>query len=234
MIDNLPLILMIETSTQICSVAISKGKEILAIRDIDIPNAHSSRLSLLIEEILEETNLRYKDLSAIAVSKGPGSYTGLRIGVSSAKGFAYGLDIPLISVETLRILQKAVKVKYPQAYALTMIDARRMEVYCSIFDEQGNIVKELSADIIEEDIYKDYFKPDKQFVVVGDGANKCSEAFSKYENLIFDEDIKLSTRYMSEMVYDKFVAKDFEDVAYFEPYYLKNFVAAPAKVKGLY
>ncbi|HHT04307.1 MAG TPA: tRNA (adenosine(37)-N6)-threonylcarbamoyltransferase complex dimerization subunit type 1 TsaB [Bacteroidales bacterium] len=232
--DNLPLILNIETSTQICSVALAKGNTLIAKRLIDIPNAHSSKLSLLVEEVMKEGGITYSQLSAIAVSKGPGSYTGLRIGVSTAKGFAYALDIPLISVETLRILEKGVQKAYPNKCTVSMIDARRMEVYSIIYDEKGNIIKDISADIIEKGIYDNYLKQDKEFVFVGDGAEKTMEFFDEKTNIFYDKKIILDAELMTSIAYDKFMEGDFEDVAYFEPYYLKNFVAGVSKVKGLY
>lgn len=232
--DNLPLILNIETSTQICSLALAKGNTLIAKRLIDIPNSHSSKLSLLIEEVMKEGGIRYSQLSAIAISKGPGSYTGLRIGVSTAKGFAYALDIPLISVETLRILEKGVQKKYQNKCKVAMIDARRMEVYSVIYDEKGDIIKDVSADIIENGIYDDYLNKDKEFVFVGDGAEKTMEFFDGKTNIFYDKEIILDAELMIGIAYNKFIEGDFEDLAYFEPYYLKNFVAGVSKVKGLY
>ena len=232
--DNLPLILNIETSTQICSVALAKGNTVMAKRLIDIPNAHSSKLSLLIEEIMNEAEISYSELSAIAVSKGPGSYTGLRIGVSTAKGFAYALDIPLISVETLRILERGTSNKYTNCCTVAMIDARRMEVYAVIYDETGGVIKDISADIIEKGIYDKFLTEDREFVFVGDGAEKTMEFFEEKSNIILDKEIVLDAELMIGIAYDKFLKEDFEDVAYFEPYYLKNFVAGVSRVKGLY
>lgn len=232
--ENLPLILLIETATQICSVALAKGNTILSKRLIDIPNAHSSQLSLLIESIMKEASVSYSELSAIGVSKGPGSYTGLRIGVSTAKGFAYALNIPLISIETLKILQKGVAQKYDNKSTVAMIDARRMEVYCVIYNQKGEVIKDISADIIEKGIYDRYLTEDKEFVFVGDGAEKSIACFSEKSNIMLDSEIVLCSELMKDMAYEKYLNKDFEDVAYFEPYYLKNFVAAPSKVKGLY
>lgn len=234
MSDNLPLILNIETATQICSVALARGNTLIARRLIDIPNAHSSKLSLLIKEIVEEAGLSYSQLSAISVSKGPGSYTGLRIGVSTAKGFAYALDIPLISVETLRILERGVKLKHPYCYTVAMIDARRMEVYSIIYDRDGNIIKDISADIIEKGIYDNYFIDNMKYVFVGDGAEKTMGFFDGRSNLFYDAEIVLDAELMIGLSYSKFLKGDFEDTAYFEPYYLKNFVAKISKVKGLY
>ena len=232
--DNLPLILNIETSTQICSVALAKGNTVMAKRLIDIPNAHSSKLSLLIEEIMNEAEISYSELSAIAVSKGPGSYTGLRIGVSTAKGFAYALDIPLISVETLRILERGTSNKYTNCCTVAMIDARRMEVYAVIYDETGGVIKDISADIIEKGIYDNFLINDKKYVFVGDGAEKVMGCFQEKSNVFYDNQIILDSELMIDIAYNKFLKSDFEDVAYFEPYYLKNFVAGVSKVKGLY
>jgi len=232
--DNLPLILSIETATQVCSVALAKGKTLIAKRVIDIPNAHSSKLSLLVEEVMKEAGILYSQLSAIAISKGPGSYTGLRIGVSTAKGFTYALDIPLISVETLRILEKGVEMKYSNKCTASMIDARRMEVYSIIYDQKGDIIKDISADIIEKGIYDKFLTEDREFVFVGDGAEKTMEFFEEKSNIILDKEIVLDAELMIGIAYDKFLKEDFEDVAYFEPYYLKNFVAGVSRVKGLY
>lgn len=227
------MILLLETSTEICSVALARGRDIVASRMISIPNSHSQKLSLLIQEVMDEAGVKYSELLAVAVSKGPGSYTGLRIGVSSAKGFAYGLDIPLISIETLRILEKGAKDKFADCGVVTMIDARRMEVYCEIYDAKGNVIKPLSADVIEEGIYDEYLITGTDFVFVGNGAKKSMPFFTNKPNCRLEEDIVLNAELMAEMALEKFERKDFEDVAYFEPYYLKDFVAIESKVKGL-
>ncbi len=227
------MILLLETSTEICSVALFKGEDIVASRMISIPNSHSQKLSLLIQEVMDEAGAKYSELSAVAVSKGPGSYTGLRIGVSTAKGFAYGLDIPLISIETLRILEKGAKRKYAESGVVAMIDARRMEVYCEIYDAKGNVIKPLSADVIEEGIYDEYLNNGTDFVFVGNGAKKSMPFFADKPNCRLEEDILLNAELMAEMALEKLEKKDFEDIAYFEPYYLKDFVAIESKVKGL-
>lgn len=229
-----PLILLLETSTEICSVALAKGDEIISKRITSIPNSHSQKLAIFIQEVMNESSIAYNELSAIAVSKGPGSYTGLRIGVSSAKGLAYALDIPIISIETLRILEKGVKQKSPYANIIAMIDARRMEVYCEIYDSKGNVIKPLSADIIEEGIYDRFIDNDKEFVFVGNGAEKTMSFFENKPNCIYENEVFLDAELMSEMALRKYLEKDFEDIAYFEPYYLKDFVAAESKVKGLW
>ncbi|MDO5759825.1 MAG: tRNA (adenosine(37)-N6)-threonylcarbamoyltransferase complex dimerization subunit type 1 TsaB [Bacteroidota bacterium] len=228
-----PLILSIETATDICSVALAKGEKILCTKTSTEPNSHSKLLATFIQEVFANygDSLR-KDLNAIAISKGPGSYTGLRIGVSSAKGLAYALDIPLIAIDTLKILAHRAKIKYNDCYYLPMIDARRMEVYTALYDENMNVLKDISADIIEGDLYENYHR-DKKIVVVGNGASKCKEILSK-DIYIFDGDINLNAEYMTWLALDKYNNKEFEDTAYFEPYYLKDFIAKKSVVKGLY
>lgn len=228
-----PLILSIETATEICSVVLSKGNQIICQKTSIESNSHSKLLASFIEEVFTYSgkDLR-KDLDAVAVSKGPGSYTGLRIGVSSAKGLAYALDIPLIAVDTLQILALRAKEKYPDCLYLPMIDARRMEVYSAIYDENLNLIKDISADIIDKDLYEDYHK-DKKIIVVGNGASKCKEVLCK-DIYVYDDSIQLNAKYMSLIAQEKYNNVDFEDVAYFEPYYLKDFIAKKSIVKGLY
>lgn len=228
-----PLILNIETATGICSVSLSKGENLLLYKESKEPNSHSQKLSLLIEEMFSDYdgNIR-KDLNAIAVSKGPGSYTGLRIGVSSAKGLAYGLNIPLISVDTLLLIAFESKQKYPKSYYLPMIDARRMEVYSAIYDEELNILKDISADIIESDIYEMYHK-DRKIIVAGDGAEKCRQVLNN-DIYVFDGSLTLNAKCMGAIAFQKYKKGDFEDRAYFEPYYLKDFIAKKSTIKGLY
>lgn len=227
-----PLILNIETATDVCSVCLSKGNEVVLYKESLVANSHSKMLSLLIDEILKEKELKVKDLSCIAVGKGPGSYTGLRIGVSSAKGLAYGADIPIVSVDTLMILAHKAREKYKDMMYMPMIDARRMEVYTAIYDKDFNVIKPISADVVESDLYEDYLQKGK-IVVVGTGSEKCKEVLTD-SNYIFDNTIRLCAKDMIEFSNEKYKNKDFEDVAYFEPYYLKEFIAAKPHVKGLY
>lgn len=229
-----PLILSIETATEICSVVLSKGNQIICQKTSIELNSHSKLLASFIEEVFISCgkDLR-KELDAVAVSKGPGSYTGLRIGVSSAKGLAYALDVPLIAVDTLQILAFRAKEKYPDCLYLPMIDARRMEVYSAIYDENLNLIKDISADIIDKDLYEDYHNKDKKIIVVGNGASKCKEVLSK-DIYVYDDTIQLNAEYMSLIAQEKYNKADFEDVAYFEPYYLKDFIAKKSIVKGLY
>ena len=213
-------ILNIETATKNCSVAIAKdGKTILCKEMAEEGYSHAEKLHVFINEILNEIEISCNDLSAVAVSQGPGSYTGLRIGVSAAKGLCYALDIPLIAIDTLEVLASQVKVA--NGIIIPMIDARRMEVYSAIFDSKLNKIREVQAEIIEEDSFSTIDLP---IYFVGDCASKCKTVLTK-ENFIFLEDkIFPSANEMSALSYEKFKNNDTVDVAYFEPYYLKDFV----------
>ena len=222
------LILNIETSTTVCSVNIAKDGYKLTGRETNEQNAHSKILTVFIEEIFKESKLNANDLDAVAVSKGPGSYTGLRIGVSVAKGIAYGANIPLLSVNTLQSMVLGAKkfinnnVDENILYA-PMIDAKRMEVYTALFTGQFEFQNEISAKIIDEQSFSKELKKYKIYFF-GDGAVKCKDAIT-HNNALFIDDLHPSADYMilfSEKVYNE---KKFEDVAYFEPFYLKDFVA---------
>lgn len=226
------LILSIETSTNICSVCLSLDEDIVAYRENKEKNAHSRMLSIMIENLFKQTKYEIKDLKIVAISKGPGSYTGLRIGVSTAKGIAYGLDIPLISVDTLKILASACREKYSNYAYMPMIDARRMEVYCAIYDKELKEIKKISADIVDENLYDEYIK-DNNIIIIGDGAEKCRDVL-KNKRFVFDNEISLSASNMPKLVMEKLKNEQYEDVAYFEPYYLKQFIAVKSHVKGLY
>ncbi|MDR1724800.1 MAG: tRNA (adenosine(37)-N6)-threonylcarbamoyltransferase complex dimerization subunit type 1 TsaB [Bacteroidales bacterium] len=230
---NKPLFLLIETATNICSCALAEGENIVAYNESNIPNAHSRLLSVFIDNLFHKLSYNYNNLSAVAVSKGPGSYTGLRIGVSTAKGICYALNIPLISIETLQILvERVLTEKNHPNTILPMIDARRMEVYSAIYNSDMQIIKQVSADIITPNIYNDYLKNAENILVCGDGAAKCRNILTD-KKYIFDETILLSAKYMIKPVIKKYMNNEFEDIAYFEPYYLKDFIAAPSQVKGL-
>ena len=218
-------ILNIETATKNCSVAIAKdGKTILCKEMAEEGYSHAEKLHVFINEILNEIEISCKDLSAVAVSQGPGSYTGLRIGVSAAKGLCYALDIPLIAIDTLEVLASQVKVS--NGIIIPMIDARRMEVYSAIFDSNLNKIREVQAEIIEEDSFSTIDLP---IYFVGDCASKCKTVLTK-ENFIFLEDkIFPSANEMSALSYEKFKNNDTVDVAYFEPYYLKDFMITTSK-----
>lgn len=219
-------ILHIDSTTKVCSVAISNRNQLLKLVEIDSEKlSHSEKLHSFIEECLSSSDLGVKDLNAIAVSKGPGSYTGLRIGVSAAKGLAYGLDIPLISVHTLDAMASAVQKKVALGSVLIpMIDARRMEVFSSIY-QNNTCLEGVSAVILEEDSFQKY--SDQNVYYFGDGAAKATETLdSSFQYL---EGIKTSAANLIDLAWEKFETKVFENVAYFEPFYLKDFVAGKPK-----
>ena len=227
-------ILLIETATKVCSTGLAGENEIIALReDKSMQYSHSSQLSGFIESVVKEARLSFSNLDAVAVSMGPGSYTGLRIGVSAAKGLCYGLDIPLISVDTLKAMAHVARKSITQKtdFYIPMIDARRMEVYNAVFDASLNTCRKTMAEIIEEHAFSDYLAKGK-VAFFGDGAPKCQDIIT-HENATFYADINPSVEGMLEEAFQKFQNKDFVDVAYFEPYYLKDFVAGKPKVKGL-
>ena len=224
----LTFILNIETSTKNCSVSIAKDGDILSLKEINTGNySHAEMLHPLIKDALKECNLDITKISAIAVGKGPGSYTGLRIGVSAAKGLCFANDIPLISLNSLEILANSISIE--KGFIVPMIDARRMEVYSSIFDESYNIIEKTKAEIIGADSYANSLK-NNVIYFLGDGANKCEE-FITNENAIFIENKFPSAKEMSKLSFEKHKKNDIEDVAYFEPFYLKDFVATKEKRK---
>ena len=228
------LSLLIETSGRMCSCALADGDTVVALEQAEEPNAHSAKLAVLVDTLFRTTGFKYPDLSFVALSIGPGSYTGLRIGASSVKGFAYALDIPVVAVPTPLILAKAAADRHPGSYVLTMIDARRMEVYSNIFDPALVTVKDCSADVLTEDIYDGYLSGCDSVVLVGDGASKTRVLFGNKPNYHYDDAVELSAGNMAVLAHEKFLKKEFEAVAYFEPFYLKSFVAVRSQVKGLY
>jgi len=250
------LILNIETATTVCSVSIAKDGQLIAFKEQNGDYSHAENLTLFIQEVVAQTGIKLSDVDAIAVSKGPGSYTGLRIGVSTAKGLCYALDKPLIAINTLQHLALAVSTldadekmlrktngaeKLQQKIESTasslsfgegwgevlicpMIDARRMEVYCAIYDRQGRELMPTSAEIIDEDSFVDFLKNYK-IIFIGDGAAKCKEVLSKNSNAIFMDNVFPSAKNMISLSEKAFQLKQFENLAYFEPFYLKDFVA---------
>lgn len=227
-------ILLIETATPICSVAIAIDGIVTVIKESSEPNSHSAKLSVMIRDILETTNIPYSELDAVCVSSGPGSYTGLRIGVSTAKGLCYALEKPLLAVGTLQNIAAGYMLLHPQytGYICPMIDARRMEVYSAIFDNKGNYIRQTNADIIIENIY-DQWLEQNNIIFIGDGADKTRSILEGKNNVMFDTDFKISAKGMAQLAEKRYENKQFEDVAYFEPFYLKDFVAAKPSVKGL-
>ncbi|OXA96245.1 tRNA (adenosine(37)-N6)-threonylcarbamoyltransferase complex dimerization subunit type 1 TsaB [Flavobacterium hercynium] len=221
------LILNIETSTKNCSVAIAKNGETVLCREIaEEGYSHAEKLHVFIEEIMAEAGVSFTELTAIAVGQGPGSYTGLRIGVSAAKGLCFALDIPLIAIDTLQTLASQAKVA--DGKIIPMLDARRMEVYSEIFDAQLQVERGIEAEIISEDSFKDI---SETVYFVGDCAEKGKTVLTK-DNFVFLEEIKYpSAREMSKISFDKYQKSDTVDVAYFEPYYLKDFMMTTSSKK---
>ncbi len=236
-------ILHIETTTRVCSAGLSVKGQLLAIREENSREyAHSSMLTPFVEEVIKEAGIKMQDLSAVAVSEGPGSYTGLRIGVSAAKGLCYALDIPLIALDTMQAManhcrqqiqdEPIVKKTSPdKLFYCPMIDARRMEVYFAVFDQAMKKIRPTQATIITEESFKD-FPHDAIILFFGDGASKCKEVIS-HPGKVFPKEVLPSVKGMVKPAHEKFTARDFADVAYFEPFYLKDFVAGKPKVKGL-
>lgn len=227
--------LCIETATPVCSVALCENDKVIELFESTKKNSHAEVVAVFIDQILKKTDLKSSDLSAIAVSKGPGSYTGLRIGVSTAKGLCYAINKPLIAVNTLHSMAAGLIAKQeftaaPNLYC-PMIDARRMEVYSALYNYQVEEVRETKAEIIDEGSFSEYLKT-STLTFFGDGAEKCQETLN-HPNAIFINDFQPSAAYMANIIYQKYLSGQVEDVAYFEPFYLKDFVAGLPKVKGL-
>ncbi len=218
-------ILNIETSTTNCSVALSKDGDVYHIKEDNSAHySHAERLHVYIDEVLKCAEIRHKDLNAIAVSQGPGSYTGLRIGVSAAKGLCFALGIPLIAISTLQSL--AHKVRAQNGYIIPMLDARRMEVYAAVFDCNFNSIKETSANILEQNSFSEFLEFNPVYFV-GNATEKTKTVIT-HPNSIFLTELP-SAQQMCRLSFNKFQSKDFEDLAYFEPFYLKDFIAIPSR-----
>ncbi|MAU54376.1 MAG: tRNA (adenosine(37)-N6)-threonylcarbamoyltransferase complex dimerization subunit type 1 TsaB [Flavobacteriales bacterium] len=216
-------ILNIESSSTNCSVSLTKNGDLISIKENnDEKYSHSTKLHSFINEVISDSKITINELSAIAVSKGPGSYTGLRIGVAAAKGLCFSLDIPLISVSTLLILSKQIKIS--SGLILPVLDARRNEVYSAIYDANYKLVKKESPKLIDSKSFEN-FSNDNQLYFIGSGQQKCRELIKSNNNLIFHNNESLpSSKEMADISYQKFISSDFEDLAYFEPAYLKNFI----------
>jgi tRNA threonylcarbamoyladenosine biosynthesis protein TsaB len=227
-------ILNIETATEVCSVAVSKDKEIIFLREEEKGPSHAVLLGQFVNEAIEYLRSINIKPDAVAVSCGPGSYTGLRIGVSEAKGLCFGLDIPLISLNTLKIMAYGVrKNSNPEDGVLLcpMIDARRMEVYDVLYNNKLQEIKSVSADIIEEGSFDKYLNENK-ILFFGNGADKCKAVLS-HPNAVFLDNIHPHASYMADLADEAYRNTSFVDVAYFEPFYLKEFVATTPKNKVL-
>ena len=222
-------ILLIETATRVCSVALAVDGKVTALRECTEPDAHSTRLPLFVKEIIADQRP-----DAVCVSSGPGSYTGLRIGVSSAKGLCYGYGIPLLSVPTLLSMAALYYMQHPEYKGLVcpMIDARRMECYTMMVDPQLEILRDTRADVISEGIYDEWLDRG-EVMFVGDGAAKTRPLLGAHPNARYDDAFRVSAAGMALLAEQHLAAGRVEDVAYFEPFYLKDFVAKKSVVHGL-
>ncbi len=224
-------ILQIETATQVCSAAVAIDGKTVALKEASAQNIHAGSLTLFIEEAMEMASLKYADLDAVAVSKGPGSYTGLRIGVSTAKGLCFALDKPLIAVDTLKMMANGF-LDQRECYdglVCPMIDARRMEVYTTIYDPKLNVLSAVSAMVVDEHSFEEELRT-SAITFIGDGAMKCMDTIIG-ENATFLDANFNSASNMSSISFEAYISKRFQDVAYFEPYYLKDFVLTQPKKK---
>ena len=257
-------ILAIETATPVCSVALGLNGEVTRSRETTTPNSHASQLTIFIDELMRDSGLDYPSLDAVAVSMGPGSYTGLRIGLSTAKGLCYALDKPLIGILTLEGIAAALRselraqgselraqgsqkldaegrkkhlntsiLPYIHTLILPLIDARRMEVYMAVYDEDLNQIEPPHTRIIEKDSL-DALAKNHNLVLGGNGAEKCIPFFGEKSRISIINGLAASAQYLLPLAEKKFTAGDFENLAYCEPFYLKDFVAGAPKVKGLF
>lgn len=228
------LILQIETATSVCSCALSLNGKTIGVKEINQPNIHIEKLTLLIRALLQESEHTFDELNAIAVSTGPGSYTGLRIGVSTAKGLCYALDIPLIAVNTLDAMAEGFLEKFLMvdqgSLICPMIDARRMEVYSATYDYRLKQVEGTAARIIDENSFKELGNKYK-LLLFGDGANKFTQLFHNTNHVEIIEGFENSAAYLTKKAYQKAQNKEFENLAYFEPFYLKDFVPTQSRNK---
>jgi tRNA threonylcarbamoyladenosine biosynthesis protein TsaB len=229
LILHMAFILCIDTATEVCSVAVFNKNELLVINEIKEGNMHASALTNLIENTINEANITLKQLNAICVSKGPGSYTGLRVGVSTAKGMCYGLNIPLLSVNTLQGIAGFYMQQNPnnKLTLCPMIDARRMEVYAALFDINLHEVISTHAVVIDEKSFADELNQ-QHILFLGNGAEKCKTTII-HPNAIFFDGVQCSAAGLGQLAYQQYLSGNFEDTAYFEPFYLKDFVGTLSK-----
>jgi len=227
-------ILLIESGTNVCSVAIATEGELIGIKESIDEKGHAAQLTVFIDQLIKETGINIAQLDAVAISKGPGSYTGLRIGVSAAKGICYAAEIPLVSIGSLDSMASGAKFKYQSIIKdhcidliCPMIDARRMEVYTALYNTNLQKTSEIQALVIDENTFNERFE-NKKILFFGNGASKCKEIL-KHHNAIFVDDFLPSAQFMIPLVQEALKQKNFEDVAYFEPYYLKDFVATVSR-----
>lgn len=214
------LLLLLETATDICSIGISREDQLLCLVEIDERADHAARINELILQACKEAGCRLPEINAVAISKGPGSYTSLRVGTATAKGICYALDKPLIAVDTLESIARASRQTQKDKWLYApMIDARRMEVYTTLFDENFNVLEATHPLIIEPDVFDHYLDKDYKIVLSGNGSEKCLEVLPK---TIHWQDVKCSATHLVELARHAYEKQQFEDLAYFEPFYLKK------------
>ncbi|MFT4752759.1 MAG: tRNA threonylcarbamoyladenosine biosynthesis protein TsaB [Salibacteraceae bacterium] len=223
------IILNIETSTTVCSVSIGINGIVSSVKEVNEGYSHAEKLEQLIQSVLKDAGIEMKDLQAVSVSKGPGSYTGLRIGVSLAKGICYGAEIPLVSVPTLEAMALDPKLAYfKNANLVPMLDARRMEVYACVLSPTYEVLQATSAIVVDENSFATHIEQ-SETVFFGPGMSKCQETIGRFEKAIFQQDVLPSSAFMVSVSERKFNNQEFENMAYFEPFYLKDFVAGKPK-----
>jgi tRNA threonylcarbamoyladenosine biosynthesis protein TsaB len=231
------ILLLLETATEVCSAALSRDGKLLAFRETTAGFSHAEKLTVFLSELLEDPALVNRKPDAVCVSSGPGSYTGLRIGVSAAKGICFALDIPLLAVSTLDAL--AYQATHPEnpvffpdeknVLICPMLDARRMEVYTALYDSSGVPLSDITAQVITGESFAEQLELNK-VVFLGNGADKCRDII-RHPNATFKNDFHASARFMPSLAEEKFLKGEFEDLAYFEPFYLKDFMATIPKNK---
>jgi len=228
------MIICLETSTSLCSAALCDSSGVAALRESGENKSHASQLTVFIEELLSDARLKAGDLEAVAVSKGPGSFTGLRIGVSTAKGIAYAASIPLIGVETTFSMFCGISEEIRNRHGIDetslfvpMLDARRMEVYYSILASDGKTFREISAEVIDEKSFRD-IPENTRLLIFGDGASKCRTILNR-KNIAFADEFRISAAHMYNPAFKALKERRFEDIAYFEPFYLKDFITSRPK-----
>ena len=217
-------ILSLETSTTVCSVALHENSSLIAVAEVHQEHSHGSRLAQLVDSVIRSAGIQMGDVNAIAVSSGPGSYTGLRIGTSTAKGLCFALNVPLIAIDTLSILSAQVNAtNFEKSLLCPMIDARRMEVYCSVCDANGSVIQNIEAKVIDEKSFEGLLD-ERRVIFFGNGAEKC-RAVITHNNAFFLTGITPSASQLGSMAFGKFEKGEFEDLFRFEPFYLKEFKA---------
>ena len=227
------MILLIDTSTNVCSVAVCNGMNVLAHEELMGENApHASNLTLMIERVVAQAGKTMNDIEAVALGEGPGSYTGLRIGASTAKGICYALSVPMIAISTLEIMAEQMFAQNPAAQTVApMIDARRMEVYTAVYNRDKGCLAEPCALVVDESAYQRFLAMGDVYFG-GDGADKCKSVINS-ESAHFIDDINPLACNMARLASRKFANEEFVDVAYFEPFYLKEYVAVISQNKAL-